>query len=393
MSHADRDAHLFGPGPKRILALDGGGIRGALSLQFLARIEGIVRRRMGRPEAVLADYFDLIGGTSTGSIIAVGLALGWNVDRLVRLYEVFGGAVFRSRFFRRGLLRPKFAEETLRDQLERNFGELTLGAPELRTGLAVVMKRLDTGSPWVVCNNPRGRYYDTRPGSDAVPNREFLLRDIVRASTAAPTYFKPEAITVARHVEGAFVDGGVSPHNNPALQLFMLATMRGYALQWPTGPDAILLLSIGTGAFETTLDVGRTVNAAAAKTGIQSLTSLMDDASALNETLLQWMARSDTARPIDREIGDLSGEFPGDAPLLTYQRYQAWLDQAWLDRELGMQLPVKELEQLGRMDEAGNLERLTEIGRAAAARFVEENHLPAAFDLPKGHRSGGDIKT
>ena len=70
---------LTAPGPKRILALDGGGIRGALSLGFLERIERLLRERHANPDLRLRDYFDLIGGTSTGSIIAVGLAIGMDV--------------------------------------------------------------------------------------------------------------------------------------------------------------------------------------------------------------------------------------------------------------------------------------------------------------------------
>jgi predicted acylesterase/phospholipase RssA len=69
--------HLFGPGPTRILALDGGGVRGALTLSYLERMETLLRERAGGGDDVrLCDYFDLIGGTSTGSIIATGLALG-----------------------------------------------------------------------------------------------------------------------------------------------------------------------------------------------------------------------------------------------------------------------------------------------------------------------------
>jgi patatin-like phospholipase/acyl hydrolase len=81
-----RDKHLFGPGPKRILALDGGGVRGIISLAYLERLEAILRERFG-PDTVLADYFDLIGGASTGAIIATGLALGLPVKRLIATYS------------------------------------------------------------------------------------------------------------------------------------------------------------------------------------------------------------------------------------------------------------------------------------------------------------------
>jgi hypothetical protein len=69
-----RDWHLFGPGPKRILALDGGAVRGAITVAFLERIEDILSKRLGK-EIRLGDWFDLVGGTSTGSLIAGALAL------------------------------------------------------------------------------------------------------------------------------------------------------------------------------------------------------------------------------------------------------------------------------------------------------------------------------
>ena len=68
--------------PKRILSLDGGGIRGILTLEYLGVIESMLRKRSGRDDFRLCDYFDLIGGTSTGSIIAAGLACGMSVDEL-----------------------------------------------------------------------------------------------------------------------------------------------------------------------------------------------------------------------------------------------------------------------------------------------------------------------
>ena len=69
-----RDRHLFAPGRKRILALDGGGVRGVVALAFLKEIERALAAQAGRPVR-LCDHFDLIGGTSTGAIIAAGLAL------------------------------------------------------------------------------------------------------------------------------------------------------------------------------------------------------------------------------------------------------------------------------------------------------------------------------
>jgi hypothetical protein len=77
-------------GPKKLLALDGGGIRGALTLQILRSIEDHLRDYYDKPEYVLSDYFDYIGGSSTGAIIAVGLALGRPVRELHAKYRALG---------------------------------------------------------------------------------------------------------------------------------------------------------------------------------------------------------------------------------------------------------------------------------------------------------------
>ncbi|MFV0299700.1 MAG: patatin-like phospholipase family protein [Paracoccus sp. (in: a-proteobacteria)] len=377
----DLQAHLFGPGPKRILALDGGGIRGILTLQMLRRIEALVRQRSGNPDAVLADYFDLIGGTSTGAIIAAALALGWPVDRVDALYKEFGRDIFKSSMFRKGLLRPKFSARAIREGLEREFGDICLVGEELKNGLAVVLKRLDTGSPWVVHNCPRGMYFNRREGSASIPNKDFLLREVVRASAAAPTYFEPERIRVSADLEGAFVDGGVSPHNNPSLQLLMLAALKRHGLDWPTGSDRLMIVSLGTGTRTVALDQDKIMTMPAAELGVRGLTSLMDDAAALNELLLQWMSDSPTAREIDSEIGDLKEDLLGGGnPLLTYLRYNVEFDQDWLKTQLGLDFTAEQLDGLAQMDKPENMADLIRIGQAATA-LIDEAHFDRRFDI------------
>ena len=383
MQTKTRDEHLFDEGPKRILALDGGGIRGILTLQILRRIEELVRERTGNRKAVLSDYFDLIGGTSTGAIIAAALALGWDIDRIDRVYRELGDSIFEDSLFRKGLFRAKFPTGPLEHALEREIGDVELGDPDaLKTGFAMVAKRLDTGSPWVLHNNPRGPFFDQQPGSGSVPNRQFKLRQIVRASTAAPTYFVPEKIEVADGVSGAFVDGGVSPHNNPSLQLLMLATLAGHGLNWNIGADELLVVSLGTGSAEPRVSADKVMGMPAAALGIRALSSLMDDASALNEQLMQWLSTSPTARPIDREVGDLGNDvLGGGAPWLTYLRYDVTLDRDWVKQRLGLDLDQRELDEVHAMDEPANMDSLANIGAAAAANLVANDHFPAGFDV------------
>ena len=96
---AARDRHFFEPGRKRILSIDGGGVRGVLALGFLERLETLLAEAAGRPVR-LCDHFDLIGGTSTGAILATALALGYSAADIRSFYLRLGPLVFRRPHFR-----------------------------------------------------------------------------------------------------------------------------------------------------------------------------------------------------------------------------------------------------------------------------------------------------
>jgi patatin-like phospholipase/acyl hydrolase len=375
----NRDRHFDAPGPKRILALDGGGLRGILTLGFLDRIETLLRKRHGdSPGFRLCHYFDLIAGTSTGAIIAAALAKGMRVDEVVEHYMSLGRSVFERSWFRKGVLRARYDE----GKLMVLGKDTTLGSADLQTGLLIMTKRLDTGSPWPLGNNPRGRYFRAPADADWVSNGDFPLWQVVRASTAAPSYFDPEKITITevpgrKPVIGEFVDGGVSPFNNPALQAFMYATLNGFHVNWPTGADNLQLVSVGTGSA----DPSRTPAKLAAAGALKAVLALMDDCAALVQTMMQWMSSSPTARVIDSEIGDLSHDLVAPAPLLTYLRYDIDLVADEIAK-LKPALPEKEIESLSAMDEPDNLEILKELGELAGARQVKEEDFAYHFDLP-----------
>jgi uncharacterized protein len=373
-------------GPKRILALDGGGVRGALSLAYLARIEELLAARHANPGAFrLADYFDLIGGTSTGAVIAACLAKGDSVAEIQGLYQRLAGDVFVKPFWRFGVLVPKYRSERLREVLDRHFGDLTLGSPELRTGLVVVTKRLDTSSQWPLMNLPRGRYFALRPESNAIPNRDYGLAQVVRASTAAPHYFDDEPIEITSMLTGRFIDGGVSTANNPGLLMFLVATLDGYSLGWPTGVDQLLLVSVGTGSAPAEINTRGLVRRRAAIAAARALVTMMTDADALNQTVLQALADSPTPQRIDREIGDLRDDQLGGAALLTYVRYNVELERGWLHREIGFEAEPERIEKLRRMDDPTSVEDLETVGAHAARQQVQDAHFPAAFDPPPDH--------
>jgi predicted acylesterase/phospholipase RssA len=375
--------HFSADGPKRILALDGGGLRGILTLGILQAVERELRQRHGNDPAFrLADYFDLIAGTSTGAIIAGTLALGWSVDDITKKYFDLGSRVFQRSLLRKGLFRAKYDERRLIEELKQVYGaDTTLRSERLLTGLLVVVKRIDSGSPWPVSNNPNGKYFSSRPGG-TIGNGDYTLWSTVRASTAAPDYFDPERMTIAelpnhRPIYGEFVDGGVSPFNNPALQALMYATVGGYRIGWPKGEDKILLVSVGTGASDPSVR-GSQIAAAGA---FRALLALMDDVAALQETLLQWMSQSATARTIDNELGKLDGDLIGEKPLLTYLRYDVDLRPASVKDLLKEKADTIALDDLSAMDAPENMQALHSLGTAAGKVDVKGADFPAVFDL------------
>jgi len=378
-----RNQHFQAPGPKRILALDGGGLKGILTLGFLDRIEQVLRKRHGdSPDFRLSHYFDLIAGTSTGAIIAAALGMGMTVEEITALYLKLGRGVFKKSFFRRGLIRARYDDERLKKELKDTFGpDTTLGGDALETGVLIVTKRMDTGSPWPLGNNPKGQFFRAPADAEWISNADFPLWKVVRASTAAPSFFDPERIIISRKKGkkaqiGEFVDGGVSPFNNPALQAFMYATLSGYRVGWDTGAEKMLLVSVGTGMDDPAVESSW----AAAGGAVKSLMALMDDCANLVETLMQWMGTSATARYLDTEVRDLSRDQLGGGPLFTYLRFDLPLTRAGID-PLRPGLKSNVIRSLSEMDNPENLDLLRELGEKAGIQQVQPRLFPKTFDL------------
>lgn len=310
---------------KRLLALDGGGIRGIFTLEVLARIEALLRARTGNPDLVLADYFHYIAGTSTGGIIATCLSWGLSVATIEDLYIHRSIEMFRPEaWYKRW--RSKFAAEAMTRILTHIFSEdgegrvpALLGTKKLRTLLMLVMRNYSTGSPWPVSNNPAALFND--PSSPEC-NLRIPLWQLVRASTAAPTYFLPETILLGgkRHV---FVDGGVTPYNNPALQLYLMATLPCYRLGWETGVDKMLLVSVGTGRVRVTSGALTATQMSLLFHARSVPVALIDSSSLQQDMMCRVLGECRVGGEIDTEIGDLKADL---APLssgrnFTYLRY------------------------------------------------------------------------
>jgi hypothetical protein len=352
---------------RRILALDGGGTRGIISIAFLERIEALLRARSGKGEAFrLSDHFDLIGGTSTGAIIAAGLALGRSVAQLKALYLELGPAVFRKRWHI-PLFQARYGSAQLGQILAREFGGITLEDTTIKTLLAVVTKRVDTGSPWVVSNITSQPYWNDRPDGTRKGNRSISLASLVRASAAAPFYFGPERIPIADGVEGTFVDGAVSPYNSPTIPLLLLASASRYGLKWPVGPEELSIVSVGTGRSRPPPPSAWTPSA---KLAVDGLKGMIEDTMALSLTMMQWLGASEMPEHLNRDIGTLDGEPVAGRPLFAFQRFDVRLEEAWLESYFGLPFEAREIIRLRQLDDPGAMPALYDLAAMVAERMI-----------------------
>jgi hypothetical protein len=245
----------------RILAIDGGGIRGIVPAEWLTALEAELRdalrdapaeqqalwRRRGIDAPRIADCFHLIAGTSTGGLLAAGLTVPdssgrprLTAEEAGTVYARHGREIFRRPPLRRfldplGLLRPRYERAGLADVLAR--ADL-LDERLLSDALTeVLITAYDI-------HRRRHRNF-TRWG----PSASTPMREIALGTAAAPTYFPPEEVDDLR-----LVDGGVFAAN-PALAALALA-LRRTEDPAPLTPDDLLLVSLGTGTWERPLDIG-----------------------------------------------------------------------------------------------------------------------------------------
>lgn len=218
--------------PFRILAIDGGGIRGLLPAVVLTELERIA----GRP---VRELFDLIVGTSTGAVLALGLTTRgpggsprYSAEELRALYLDEGPNIFsRSLAYRvrsvEGVANAKYPASSIEEVLQRYFGEARLA--DALGDVLVTAYETELREPFLL----RSRRARARDDSD------FAVRDVARAATAAPTFFPPARVTGADGASWSLIDGGVYA-NNPAM-VGVVEAMTAY--------DAgdVLSLSLGTG--------------------------------------------------------------------------------------------------------------------------------------------------
>lgn len=234
-----------------ILSLDGGGIRGIISCIILRYLEELLRQK-DHPGAKLGDYFDMIAGSSTGGILASVLLCPdengkakYSIKKAFELYTEKGEDIFNISLWERlinpfGLFSEKISQDNLETQLRDFFGDLELKnfiKPSLITSYDI--------------ENRRAKLFTTTNAQQSQQN--FFVRDICRATSAAPTYFSPVQIRSSYGQIFSLIDGGVFA-NNPSLCAYAEARKIPFAevFQNPEKPDYpsvndMMIVSLGTG--------------------------------------------------------------------------------------------------------------------------------------------------
>jgi len=351
--------------PHKLLAIDGGGMRSLISLELLTEIERLLQQAEGRDDSfVLADYFDYIAGTSSGSIVASCLALGMRVSEVSDFFLLRAGQLF-SKASLINRLKYIYDPEPFAKQLREIFGgETTLGSERLKTLLLLVLTNATTWTPWTFTNDPRAKY-NQRDRPDC--NLNLPLWQLVRASTASPVYFPPEVITIGQETS-VFIDGNLSVYNNPAFLLYLTATLGSESK--PSEND-MLLVSIGSGGAAGAPHPEGAVNALSNLVVFPG--ALMWAASVEQDLLCRIFGECRAGDELDNRLEELLTSHHAKSDKgFTYLRYQADLSAAGL-LELG--LSSIDPGVVSRLDAIDHTSELQLVGKAVARAKIKPEHF------------------
>jgi len=231
----------------RILSIDGGGIRGIIPGQVLISLEKQLQKLSNDPNKRIADCFDLIAGTSTGGILTClylcpELSTAkprFSAEEAVDLYLQHGDDIFDVSIFKTitsigGLADEKYSAAHLENVLKKYFGDLKLSQllkPCLITSYDITRRQ--------------ARFFNSAYVPVDGPGRDFFVRDVARATSAAPTYFEPANIVALDQKVYPLIDGGVFA-NNPA----MCACVEAFGYDPKLNITDLKVLSLGTGSVD-----------------------------------------------------------------------------------------------------------------------------------------------
>jgi len=319
---------------KRILSIDGGGIRCMIAVEVLSRIETQLQQEHNTSAFRLRDHFDLIAGTSGGAILACGIALGYSLAEIRTFVSdnaknLFKPAPLHKRY------RSVFNEALLEKNIQRWFGiDTKLGSDQVKSTLLLPMHNMTTDSRWFVSNNPMAKFNEF-----GIANRYTQL----------------------------FSDGAMTGFMNPAFKAFQYATTSTYGLNWATGEQAIHILSMGSGYAQQKrpnlkIDQTNVINSVLGMPDTMIQSSIREQ-----DILCRTFGRCIYGNNIDSELGDM----------LTINT--ALKDRLFTYSRISPDISVEGLSKLGlghisasdvfKIDCVDSVDKLLEIGAAQAQKI------------------------
>ena len=351
--------------PKRILALGSAGVRAAITLGYLERLEQALGARYGDPDFRLSSYFDLIGAGGASAIIAAELARGRSVAEARHTFVNAVRAMLSSRSLLALASGARYRPNKTLAVLGESFGDMALASPQIETGLCVILTRLDTGEIYSLTNHP----------ALASPDRGHLpLSAVLLSSLATPFVLPPVELRLGGDI-GSFTSGELSVGPDPALHLFLVATGPSFPFRWRTGQRRIFLTSIGTGNPPI---VKRDVGGGSISSVTSTVSSLVAGLKEQSELVLAALTHEDTSAPTAARPNAAVAR--SSSPILTYRRLDVELSAAALTA-IGLPDLASQLDSLIRVDAESQLENLLEIGRRCGTRDIDEDFLSASFDV------------
>lgn len=238
---------------KTILSIDGGGIKGIIPAMVLVEIEERLKERTGNPDAYIADYFDFFAGTSTGGILTCLLLCPakddpskprFSAKEALDLYVENGSKIFESRGFKKvfadiGWVTERYDAEFLESLLLRYFDDVKLS--ELIKPCIVTAYNIELR---------KAHIFRQKTAKSRGVHRDFYVRDVCRATSAAPTYFSVAEIKSLAGVRYPLLDGGIFA-TNPSLSAFVEIKREP---NQEFSPNDIHILSLGTGVSKQSYD-------------------------------------------------------------------------------------------------------------------------------------------
>lgn len=275
---------------KRILSIDGGGIRGIIPGMFLVALERKLKRISGNPDAAIVDYFDFFAGTSTGGILTCLLLCPGDQDPqrpkfsakdALDIYVKHGSEIFKAGFFRRllakfGLLSERYPSNTLEQIFADYFGECKLSEllkPCIITAYNIELRKT--------------HFFRQQTAIVRGDQRDFCLRDVCRATSAAPTYFSVAEIYSMSGTRYPLLDGGVFAPN-PSMSALVEVTKAFNE----TKINDIAILSLGTGRSRKAYDYEHFKKSRAISIGPALIDIMMSGAAESSDFFLRQLYRS-----------------------------------------------------------------------------------------------------